>query len=564
LLVPPSSAPSTGLDVRLSPEGEVFVQGLTKHKVESVDEVFKIFDKGSLNRATAATNLNEHSSRSHSILLVEVTTSSSEGTHVGKLYLIDLAGSERVTKSGVTGVAMKEAQNINRSLSALGDVMEALDSKSKHVPFRNSVLTFLLQNSLGGSARTMMLITVCPTDLTSDETLFTLQFASRVRNITLGVAKRNNNASVKNLEDQYLALKSELKECKRKKMSVEEALLELKREKKREGDKVSNQMDTKIRQYEEARKASDAMIAQLQKVNTDNALKLMKEREGKSASAQELERLQRTTRKLQEQLTSLTKERDELTLTVKLLRKSSLAPHPKLASSMTTLAGGKPIVTPVDDEFKSQDDLSIDPKSVVDENEEASSSAVNSGKLHLLLPTISFQCSTYFSLTASVSQQPKSRLLKSNMSAPSVVAEKKASAGPRILSGLKPPVPVQRTKSSEPSRSRTPSPPRSRTSSGDAADDTDVHLVATTTARPSGIPKRDSVSAKGSLSGGATRLSSASGARPSGLPVPAAFVAAPPSSPSTTTTNSMNNVAARTQEALLRHRVRFIVLYIFF
>lgn len=389
LLISQSSAPSGGLDVRLSPEGEVFVQGLSKHKVESVEEVFKIFDKGSLNRATAATNLNEHSSRSHSILLVEVTTHCQERTHVGKLYLIDLAGSERVAKSGVTGVAMKEAQNINRSLSALGDVMEALDSKSKHVPFRNSVLTFLLQNSLGGSARTMMLVTVCPTDLTSEESLFTLQFASRVRNITLGSAKRNSNASVKNLEDQFLTLKSELKECKRKKMVVEEALLELKREKKRDGDKVNNQIETKVRQYEEARKTSDAIIAQLQKVNNENMLKLLKEREAKSTSAGEVEKLQKSVRKLQNQLAIITEERDELTLTVKILKKSSLNPHQKIATYMTTAAGGKlPATSIVEEETKSQDDLSVDPKLCAEENEESQNAPNSSGDQRKLYTNI--------------------------------------------------------------------------------------------------------------------------------------------------------------------------------
>jgi hypothetical protein len=78
-------------------------------------------------------------------------------------------------KSGVTGQAMKETQHINKSLSSLGDVMEGLDKKSKHIPYRNSKLTYLLQDSLGGNSKTMMIVTVCPTELTADETLFALQ-----------------------------------------------------------------------------------------------------------------------------------------------------------------------------------------------------------------------------------------------------------------------------------------------------------------------------------------------------------------------------------------------------
>ncbi len=106
----------------------------------------EVFARGSSNRATTSTNLNEHSSRSHSILIVHVTTSADNGVPItGKLYLVDLAGSERMDKSGVTGQAMKETQHINKSLSSLGDVMEGLDKKSKHIPYRNSKLTYLLQ-----------------------------------------------------------------------------------------------------------------------------------------------------------------------------------------------------------------------------------------------------------------------------------------------------------------------------------------------------------------------------------------------------------------------------------
>ena len=320
LLVPSASsnAPSAALDVRLSPEGEVFVQGLSKHKVDSIQEVFGLFEKGSSNRATAATNLNEHSSRSHSILLVEVTSSSASSSNVsvGKLYLIDLAGSERVRKSGVTGAAMKEAQNINRSLSALGDVMEALDNKSKHIPYRNSALTFLLQNSLGGNARTMMLVTVCPTDLTSEESLFTLQFASRVRNIQLGPARKNVNSSIKNMEDQISSLRSELKETKRKKQSLEDTISDLKKDKKKESDKTNIQADNKLRQYEESRKTAESVIAQLQKANADFTVKLQKERETKSNLLVETEKHQKLAKKAQDQLNAVNKEKEELIFTV--------------------------------------------------------------------------------------------------------------------------------------------------------------------------------------------------------------------------------------------------------
>ena len=145
LLVAPVHA-SVGLDIRHDADGRINVPGLTKETVTCLEDVMEVFARGSANRATTATNLNEHSSRSHSILCVHVTTTSNDGMPVtGKLYLVDLAGSERMDKSGVTGQAMKETQHINKSLSALGDVMEGLDKKSKHVPYRNSKLTYLLQ-----------------------------------------------------------------------------------------------------------------------------------------------------------------------------------------------------------------------------------------------------------------------------------------------------------------------------------------------------------------------------------------------------------------------------------
>jgi len=223
---------------------------LKQVQVHTIDDVMAVFARGSAIRATAATNVNEHSSRSHSILVVEVTTCTEGSSPVkAKLFLVDLAGSERVAKSGVTGTALTEAKYINKSLSALGDVMEALDQKSKHVPYRNSKLTHFLQDSLGGNSKTMMIITTCPTDYTAEETLFTLQFASRVRNINIGPAKRNFNT--KNLEEAVKLLKQEVTTSHKSIKKMEEQLADLKKENKKLQEKNH---DVRVKSFEELKK----------------------------------------------------------------------------------------------------------------------------------------------------------------------------------------------------------------------------------------------------------------------------------------------------------------------
>ena len=180
------------LEIRRNKEGRIEVPNLTKEPVDCLEDVISLLKKGNANRATASTSMNEHSSRSHMVLWVDIT-SGFEGQpgNKGTLFLVDLAGSERVKKSEVAGDHLKEAGHINKSLAALGNVMEALDRKASHVPYRDSKLTYLLQDSLGGNSRTMMVVAVTPIDLSYDESIHALQFASRVRRINIGAAQRN-------------------------------------------------------------------------------------------------------------------------------------------------------------------------------------------------------------------------------------------------------------------------------------------------------------------------------------------------------------------------------------
>ncbi|XP_010524849.1 PREDICTED: kinesin-like protein KIN-14G [Tarenaya hassleriana] len=181
--------------------------------VSSTSDVIHLMDLGQKNRAVSATAMNDRSSRSHSCLTVHVQGRdlTSGATLHGSMHLVDLAGSERVDKSEVTGDRLKEAQHINKSLSALGDVISSLSQKNAHVPYRNSKLTQLLQDSLGGSAKTLMFVHISPEADTLGETISTLKFAERVGSVELGAARVNkDNSEVKELKEQIASLRMAL------------------------------------------------------------------------------------------------------------------------------------------------------------------------------------------------------------------------------------------------------------------------------------------------------------------------------------------------------------------
>lgn len=181
--------------------------------VTSTEDVLEFMTMGQRNRAVGATALNDRSSRSHSVLTVHVKgIDLSNGCVLrGCLHLVDLAGSERVDKSEATGDRLKEAQHINKSLSALGDVIAALAQKTPHVPYRNSKLTQLLQDSLGGQAKTLMFVHISPDCDSYGETISTLKFAERVATVELGAAHANKESGdVKELKHQIAFLKDTL------------------------------------------------------------------------------------------------------------------------------------------------------------------------------------------------------------------------------------------------------------------------------------------------------------------------------------------------------------------
>ncbi|MEW5311300.1 MAG: hypothetical protein WDW38_003028 [Sanguina aurantia] len=178
------------------------VVGLTWRKVTSMQAVKQNLKDGSKNRATAATALNAQSSRSHALVSIKLHVSRGSSSSTSLIHLVDLAGSERIEKSEVTGNALKEAMAINKSLSALGDVISALQRRTPHIPFRNSKLTAVLQDSLCGTSKVLLVCNLSPESVSSSETLSSLNFASRAAQVELGSASRVRAVSASPLGDR--------------------------------------------------------------------------------------------------------------------------------------------------------------------------------------------------------------------------------------------------------------------------------------------------------------------------------------------------------------------------
>lgn len=183
------------LEIKQAADGAQEVPGLVETHVYGTDEVWELLKLGGRARSVGSTNANELSSRSHCLLRVTVKGENlvnGQKTR-SQLWLVDLAGSERVGRIEVEGERLKESQFINRSLSALGDVISALASKTAHIPYRNSKLTHMLQSSLGGDCKTLMFVQISPSATDMGETICSLNFASRVRGIESGPARKQTD-----------------------------------------------------------------------------------------------------------------------------------------------------------------------------------------------------------------------------------------------------------------------------------------------------------------------------------------------------------------------------------
>ena len=274
LLVPISNRPPSGLKIRESKALGVFVSDLTKYPVSSYEEISNKMDEGYQNRTIGSTLMNNTSSRAHTIVTIEFkqvqTVGKAKSEKLSKINLVDLAGSERANSTGATGARLKEGCNINKSLLVLGNVINTLADKAlgkkKDVlpPYRDSALTRILQNALGGNSKTVMICALSPASINYEETLSTLRYADRAKKIQnkAVVNESEHDKVVRLLKEENNELKKKIEELSQKLLGggkVEEVDKEAFRELKAQYDETQklyeNMSKTFSERLEEAKKA---------------------------------------------------------------------------------------------------------------------------------------------------------------------------------------------------------------------------------------------------------------------------------------------------------------------
>ncbi|XP_073843810.1 kinesin-like protein 64D [Musca autumnalis] len=272
------------LEVKERPDIGVFVKDLSGYVVHNADDLENIMKLGNKNRVVGATKMNQESSRSHAIFSITIESSElGEGgqqhVRMGKLQLVDLAGSERQSKTQASGQRLKEATKINLSLSVLGNVISALvDGKSSHIPYRNSKLTRLLQDSLGGNSKTVMCATISPADTNYMETISTLRYASRAKNIQnrMHVNEEPKDALLRHFQEEIERLRKQLEDGYED--EPQEEVVEEEEEEEEEEDEEEIEAE---------------VLAQNQNQITEKALEKQRLRELKQAKKEALEKRKR-------------------------------------------------------------------------------------------------------------------------------------------------------------------------------------------------------------------------------------------------------------------------------
>ncbi|XP_062927026.1 kinesin-like protein KIF3C isoform X1 [Mobula hypostoma] len=282
------------LELKEKPETGVYIKDLSSFVTKNVKEIEHVMNVGNQNRAVASTNMNEYSSRSHAIFVVTIECSElgldgENHIRVGKLNLVDLAGSERQSKTGVQGERLKEAAKINLSLSALGNVISALvDGKSTHIPYRDSKLTRLLEDSLGGNAKTIMVATVGPASSNYDESLTTLRYANRTKNIKNKprINEDPKDALLREFQEEIARLKAQLERrgmlSKKRRKSQKKIILEgeeLMDEVEDTEDNIEKNMENYLKEQKETLEKEKAAIQDDHNLVAEEKQKLLEEKE---------------------------------------------------------------------------------------------------------------------------------------------------------------------------------------------------------------------------------------------------------------------------------------------
>ncbi|XP_044367620.1 kinesin-like protein KIN-14E [Triticum aestivum] len=289
-----TSPSSQKLEIKQAGEGSHHVPGIVEAKVEDINEVWDVLQTGSNSRATGSNNVNEHSSLSHCMLCIMVRAKNliNGGCTTSKLWLVDLVGSEQLAKTYAQGDRLKEAQNINRSLSALGDVIYALASRSSHIPYRNSKLTHLLQDSLGDS-KVVMFVQISPSDNDASETLSSLNFSSHIHGIELGPAKKQvDTVELQKVKQMLERSKQEAKLKEESLRKLEEKCQNL--ENKAKGkEQLYKNLEDKVKELES--QLDSKMHSQItsEKQQNQHSGKLKEKEEACSALQHKIEELER-------------------------------------------------------------------------------------------------------------------------------------------------------------------------------------------------------------------------------------------------------------------------------